>query len=60
MLRIAPDEAANWLHAADLHRELGQASDVMRCLERFLALVPESEASSFARAQLEALRRGAG
>ncbi len=58
MLCIAPDEAGNWLNAADLHRELGHASDVIHCLERFLALVPESEASSFARAQLDALRRG--
>ena len=59
MLRIAPDEAANWLDAADLHRVLGQSGDVMHCLERFLALVPESQASSYARAQLDALRRGA-
>ena len=58
MLCIAPDEAGNWLNAADLHRELGHAGDVIFCLERFLALVPESEASSFARAQLNALRRG--
>ncbi len=58
MLCIAPDEAGNWLNAADLHRELGHAADVIRCLERFLALVPQSEASSFARAQLDALRRG--
>ncbi len=58
MLCIAPDEAPNWLDAADLNRALGHTGEAIRCLERFLTLVPQSEASGFARAQLEALRRG--
>jgi len=57
MLRIAPDEAGNWLGAADLHQRLGHTEEAISCLERFLVLVPQSEAASLARLQLEALRR---
>jgi regulator of sirC expression with transglutaminase-like and TPR domain len=56
MLQIAPDIAANWLNAADLNRHLGRIGKAIECLERFLALVPESQASIAARAQLDALR----
>ena len=57
MLLIAPDTAANWLEAADLHRRLGETDRSIACLERFLVLVPWSDASRRARTQLEALRR---
>jgi regulator of sirC expression with transglutaminase-like and TPR domain len=57
MLQIAPDVAPNWLHAADLHRHLGQVEEAIDCLERFLALVPDSDASVQARAQIDELRR---
>ncbi len=57
MLRIAPDVAPNWLHAADLHRRAGHLSLAIVSLERFLALVPQSDASAEARAQIEAMRR---
>lgn len=57
MLQIAPDVAANWLNAADLNRHLGRDGEAIRCLERFLALVPGSDAAALARAQLAELRR---
>ena len=59
MLQIAPDAAANWLNAADLNRHLGHSGKAIECLERFLALVPESEVAILARAQLDALRGSA-
>lgn len=57
MLQIAPDVAANWLNAADLNRHLGRIHEAIGCLERFLALVPNSAAAIQARAQLDELRR---
>ncbi len=57
MLQIAPDAALNWLHAADLHRRLGQPDAAIACLERFLALVPQSDASNQARLDIEDLRK---
>ena len=57
MLLIAPDVAPHWLQAADLHRVLGQTDEAIACLERFLALVPVSDASEQARAQIALLRR---
>lgn len=56
MLQIAPDVASNWLNAADLNQQLGNSAKAIDCLERFLVLVPASEASILARAQLNALR----
>ncbi|WP_428393108.1 SirB1 family protein [Lichenicoccus sp.] len=58
MLLMAPDVAPHWLQAADLHRVLGQTDDAIACLERFLALVPSSDASDQARAQIALLRQG--
>ena len=58
MLQIAPDVAANWLNAADLNRHLGRNGEAITCLERFLALVPGSDAATLARAQLDELRGG--
>ena len=60
MLQIAPDIAPNWLQAADLNRQLGQLAAAVQCLERFLALVPQSDASDLARQRLDRLRRGDG
>ena len=60
MLQIAPDVAANWLNAADLNRHLGRDGAAIECLERFLALVPGSDAATLARAQLDALRGNGG
>ena len=56
MLQIAPDVAANWLNAADLNRRLGRTGEAIDCLERFLTLVPGSDAAVVARAQLDELR----
>ncbi len=56
MLQIAPDVAANWLNAADLNRRLGRTGEAIDCLERFLTLVPGSDAAIVARAQLDELR----
>jgi regulator of sirC expression with transglutaminase-like and TPR domain len=56
MLRIAPDEAAQWRDAATMHERLGRLGDALRCGERFLALVPEGEAADRVRAAMAAIR----
>jgi regulator of sirC expression with transglutaminase-like and TPR domain len=56
MLRIAPHEPALWREAALLHQQLGQIAAALRCLERFLALVPEGTGAARARAAAAELR----
>jgi regulator of sirC expression with transglutaminase-like and TPR domain len=56
MLRIAPDHATLWREAALMHQRLDQVAAAVRCLERFLALVPEGEAAARAKASVAALR----
>jgi regulator of sirC expression with transglutaminase-like and TPR domain len=56
MLRIAPGEAMLWREAAELHQRLDQVAAALRCLERFLELVPAGEAAARARATMDELR----
>ncbi len=56
MLRVAPDHAALWREAAVLHQRLDQVAAALRCLERFLALVPQGAAADGARAAIGELR----
>ena len=56
MLRIAPDHASLWHQTAVMNQKLDRIGAALRCLERFLALVPEGEAAVEARTMLEGLR----
>ena len=56
MLRVAPDEAAQWRDAATMHQRLDQLNDALRCCDRFLALVPQGKAADRVRAAMEELR----
>ncbi len=56
MLRIAPDHASLWQQAAMLNQKLDRIGAALRCLDRFLALVPEGEAAREARAAASGLR----
>lgn len=56
MLRIAPDEAAQWRDAAMMHDRLGRLADALRCGQRFLDLVPEGEAAGRMRSWMAAIR----
>jgi regulator of sirC expression with transglutaminase-like and TPR domain len=56
MLRIAPDDAALWRDAAGLHQQLDQVAAALRCLQRFLELIPQGEAAARARATMDDLR----
>ena len=56
MLRIAPDHASLWQHAALLNQNLDRIGAALRCFDRFLALVPEGDAAQEARAIAETLR----
>ncbi len=56
MLRIAPDHASLWHQTAMMNQKLDRIGAALRCLERFLALVPEGEAAVEARTMLEGLR----
>ncbi|MDQ2802445.1 MAG: transglutaminase-like domain-containing protein [Pseudomonadota bacterium] len=56
MLRVAPDHAALWRESALMHQRLDHVGAALRCFERFLAIVPEGEAATRARAAMEELR----
>jgi regulator of sirC expression with transglutaminase-like and TPR domain len=56
MLRIAPDHAELWRHAAVLNQRLERVAAAVRCHERFLALVPNGDAADRARTTLAELR----
>jgi regulator of sirC expression with transglutaminase-like and TPR domain len=56
MLRIAPNEALLWRETAELHQHLDQVGAALRCLERFLELVPAGEAAARARLAMDELR----
>ncbi len=55
MLRIAPLEPGLWWQAARLHGDLGQLAAALRCLDRFVELVPPAQAAQ-AQAAMQALR----
>jgi regulator of sirC expression with transglutaminase-like and TPR domain len=56
MLCIAPEEPGLWREAAAMHERLDQVTAALRCLTRFLDLVPPGEAADRARAAIEQLR----
>ena len=56
MLRIAPDSSLLWREAALMNQRLDRVSAALRCFERFLALVPQGDAASRARAAMDELR----
>jgi regulator of sirC expression with transglutaminase-like and TPR domain len=56
MLRIAPDEAPLWRDTAALHQKLDQVGAALRCLQRFVELVPQGDAAERARAAMDELR----
>jgi regulator of sirC expression with transglutaminase-like and TPR domain len=56
MLRIAPDHAALWREAGLMHQRLDHVAAALRCFERFLAIEPQGEAATRARAVMEELR----
>ena len=56
MLRIAPNAAALWGDAAIINERLDHVAAAIRCLERFLALIPEGEAAAKAREAMQRLR----
>jgi len=56
MLRIAPDEAMLWRDVALMHQRLDHVGAALRCLERFVELVPAGEAANRARAAMDELR----
>lgn len=56
MLRIAPDEAAQWRDASVMHQRLGRLGDALRCGGKFLDLVPEGEAAERMREAMSELR----
>lgn len=56
MLRVAPDHAALWREAAQMHERLDQVAAALRCHERALALVPDGDGARRSRAAIEGLR----
>jgi regulator of sirC expression with transglutaminase-like and TPR domain len=56
MLLIDPDNAALWREAALLNKGLDRVAAALRCFEAFLALVPQGEAATRARAAMDDLR----
>jgi regulator of sirC expression with transglutaminase-like and TPR domain len=56
MLRIAPAEPSLWREAAAMHEKLDQVTAALRCLGRFLELVPHGEAAETVRATIGQLR----
>jgi regulator of sirC expression with transglutaminase-like and TPR domain len=56
MLRIAPDHADLWRHAAVMNQRLDRVGAALACYDRFLALVPQGDAASRVRAAAEDLR----
>lgn len=56
MLRIAPGEATLWREAALMNQRLDRVAAALRCFDRFVALVPDGEAATRARAAMEELR----
>ena len=56
MLRIAPDDATLWREAALLHERLDQVAAALRCLSRFVELIPHGDAAARARAAIDELR----
>ncbi|MGE0223342.1 MAG: SirB1 family protein [Acetobacteraceae bacterium] len=56
MLRIAPDHAELWRHAALMNQRLERVGAAVRCYDRFLALVPHGDAADHARAAVADLR----
>lgn len=56
MLRIAPDQADLWRHAAMINQQLDRVSAALRCYEHFLALVPQGDAATRVRAVVDELR----
>ena len=56
MLRVSPTHAGLWREAATLHQRLDHVAAALRCLERFLELVPQGPAAEGARTTLGELR----
>jgi regulator of sirC expression with transglutaminase-like and TPR domain len=56
MLRIAPGDAALWRETGLLYEKLDQMAAALRCLTRFVALVPDGEAALRARLAIDELR----
>ncbi|MGH7153583.1 MAG: SirB1 family protein [Acetobacteraceae bacterium] len=56
MLRFAPDHAGLWREAGLMHQRLDHVNAALRCLRRFLTLVPEGDVADRARITLEELR----
>jgi regulator of sirC expression with transglutaminase-like and TPR domain len=56
MLRIAPDHADLWRHAAMINQQLDRVSAALRCYDQFLALVPQGDAATRVRAAVDELR----
>jgi regulator of sirC expression with transglutaminase-like and TPR domain len=56
MLRIAPDEATLWRECAVINQRLDRVGAALKCLEKFLAMVPQGEAATRARAAMDELR----
>ncbi|MGI4953686.1 MAG: SirB1 family protein [Janthinobacterium lividum] len=56
MLRIAPDHAALWREAAQMHVRLDQVQAALRCYERLLELVPQGDGARRAQDAIVELR----
>jgi regulator of sirC expression with transglutaminase-like and TPR domain len=56
MLRIAPDEASLWRECAVINQRLDRVGAALKCLETFLAMVPQGDAAARARAAMDELR----
>ena len=56
MLRIAPDQAELWRHAAMLNQQLDRIGAALNCFERCLALVPRGDAAARIRSAMSGLR----
>ena len=56
MLRIAPDHASLWHQTALMNQNLDRIGAALRCLERFLALVPEGAVAIEAKQTVQSLR----
>ena len=57
MLRLAPDHAALWRETGVMHARLGHPGAAIRCLERFVALVPGGDGADRARQLIEEMRQ---
>jgi len=56
MLRIAPDHADLWRHAAAMNQRLDRVGAALRCYEQFLVLVPRGDAADRVRNTIAELR----